>query len=41
VTVIHTSFTPLQVVLADDSDLVREALRHLLAPARDIEHVAV
>jgi DNA-binding NarL/FixJ family response regulator len=35
-----TASTPLHVVLADDSYLVREALRHLLAPAPDIELVA-
>jgi DNA-binding NarL/FixJ family response regulator len=38
--VIGTAPAPLHVVLADDSYLVREALRHLLAPAPDIELVA-
>jgi DNA-binding NarL/FixJ family response regulator len=41
VTVIDASSPPLHVALADDSYLVREALRHLLAPAPDIELVAV
>jgi DNA-binding NarL/FixJ family response regulator len=41
VTVIGTAPAPLHVVLADDSYLVREALSHLLAPAPDIELVAV
>jgi DNA-binding NarL/FixJ family response regulator len=36
----RTASTPLNVVLADDSYLVREALRHLLALAPDIELVA-
>lgn len=40
-TVIDASSPPLHVALADDSYLVREALRHLLAPAPDIELVAV
>jgi DNA-binding NarL/FixJ family response regulator len=41
VTVIGTAPAPLHVVLADDSYLVREALRHLLTPVPDIELVAV
>ena len=40
-TVIDTSSRPLQVVLADDSYLVREALRRLLAPVAEIELVAM
>ena len=39
-TVIEAASTPVRVVLADDSYLVREALRHLLAPAPDIKLVA-
>jgi DNA-binding NarL/FixJ family response regulator len=41
VAVIGTASTPLHVVVADDSYLVREALCHLLASAPDIELVAV
>jgi DNA-binding NarL/FixJ family response regulator len=41
VAVTGTASTPLQVVVADDSYLVREALCHLLASAPDIELVAV
>jgi DNA-binding NarL/FixJ family response regulator len=41
VTVIDTTSAPLQVALADDSYLVREALEHLLTPVPEIEVVAV
>jgi len=41
VTVLDSTSRPLQVVLADDSYLVREALRHLLTPVPEIELVAV
>jgi DNA-binding NarL/FixJ family response regulator len=41
VAVIGTASTPLHVVVADDSYLVREALCHLLASAPEIELVAV
>jgi DNA-binding NarL/FixJ family response regulator len=41
VTVIGTAPAPLHVVLADDSFLVREALRHLLTPVPDVELVAM
>jgi DNA-binding NarL/FixJ family response regulator len=41
VAVIDTTSTPLQVVLADDSYLVREALQNLLTAAPEIELVAV
>jgi DNA-binding NarL/FixJ family response regulator len=41
VTVIDSTTRPLHVALADDSYLVREALRHLLTPVPDIELVAV
>jgi DNA-binding NarL/FixJ family response regulator len=41
VAVIDTASTPLQVVMADDSYLVREALQNLLALVPEIELVAV
>jgi DNA-binding NarL/FixJ family response regulator len=41
VTVIDASSTPLHVVLADDSYLMREALRQLLAPVPEVELVAL
>jgi DNA-binding NarL/FixJ family response regulator len=41
VVVVDTASTPLQVVLADDSYLVREALQNLLSLVPEIELVAV